>query len=98
LIEHGVDGLVCDSADVLALVHALRTYLAFPDRAVAAGEASRLSLARLRVHEFAERWAHVYQVAGEEYEVRRASAMPTKNRRRRGCSIFSGRGSTRSST
>ncbi|NUJ81629.1 glycosyltransferase family 4 protein [Methylocystis sp. FS] len=97
LIQHGVDGLVCDSADAVALVRALRAYLTFPDQAMAAGEASRLSLAHLRVHEFAERWAHVYQVASEEYGMRRARAMPPKNRRPRGRSIFSDRGSTRSS-
>lgn len=65
LIEHNVDGLVCQEASASALVHSLRTYLSDPALIDRHGVAARASLDRLRVGEFGKRWLETYLAAGD---------------------------------
>jgi glycosyltransferase involved in cell wall biosynthesis len=61
VIEHGVDGFVCEARTTQALATALDHYLADPATARRQGEAARASLARFRIDEFADRWTAVYR-------------------------------------
>ncbi len=60
LVTDGVDGTVCQEKTVEALVAACRRYLEEPDLAPRQGAAARVSLVRLGVAEFAERWDALY--------------------------------------
>jgi glycosyltransferase involved in cell wall biosynthesis len=65
VVEHGVDGSVCESRTAEALAAALETYFADPALAKRQGEAARASLKRFGVDEFADRWEAVYRRAQE---------------------------------
>ncbi|MDP1737483.1 MAG: glycosyltransferase family 4 protein [Caulobacter sp.] len=59
LIEHGVDGHVCESSTVEALEIALRYYLIDPLRAARHGRAAAASLGSFGGDSFAQRWVSV---------------------------------------
>ncbi|MDQ0463117.1 glycosyltransferase involved in cell wall biosynthesis [Caulobacter ginsengisoli] len=61
VIEHGVDGFICETRTAQALADALDAYVADPAMAKRQGEAARASLARFGVNEFAERWTAIYR-------------------------------------
>lgn len=60
LIEHEVDGLICEDASVDALAKCIRQYLENPQLAETHGQAGPASLKRLGVHKFAEKWQQVF--------------------------------------
>jgi glycosyltransferase involved in cell wall biosynthesis len=71
LIEHGVDGLVCDEASVPALASALRQYLSDPDLVRRHSDSARVSLERLEIPQFGLRWHGVYRAAVARSDRRR---------------------------
>jgi glycosyltransferase involved in cell wall biosynthesis len=66
LIEHGVDGLICAEVSISALSSALREYLSDPDLACRHGEAAQLSLERLEIPQFGQKWRAVYRLAAAQ--------------------------------
>jgi glycosyltransferase involved in cell wall biosynthesis len=63
LIEHGVDGLICTEATAMGLARVIGQYLSDPDLARLHGEAARLSLVRLEIPQFGQKWSAVYRAA-----------------------------------
>jgi glycosyltransferase involved in cell wall biosynthesis len=63
LVDHGVNGYVCEEASVASLVIALRTYLKDPTIALRQGKAARESLTKMGIPEFSERWLDVCSAA-----------------------------------
>lgn len=61
MIEHGVDGSICNSATSASLADSLEVYLRKPGLAALQGEAARSSLQRLGVQVFSQRWLQVYR-------------------------------------
>ncbi len=61
VVEHGVDGFICETRTAQALAGALETYLADPAMAKRQGKAAKASLAGFGVGEFAERWTAIYR-------------------------------------
>lgn len=76
LVEHGVDGIVCECASVQALTEALRAYLSEPDLVYRHGRAARASLTRLGVSRFARLWLDVYEATSSAPAL---TPVPAKN-------------------
>ena len=62
LVEHSRDGWICDEPNARSLETAIRHYLKHPDLLAEQGQAAFRSLRdRLRVQEYGERWAAIYE-------------------------------------
>lgn len=62
LIQHGVDGLLCDETTAAALEKALDVYLSDRELVTSHGAASRRSLERLEVSQFKMKWSEAYGI------------------------------------
>lgn len=69
LIQHGVDGLLCDEPNAAGLEKALDIYLSNRELVKSHGVASRRSLERLGVPQFKIKWAEAYGILDCEDQV-----------------------------
>lgn len=60
MIEHGVDGYVCEEKSVDSLVTALRFYLDDPEARTRQALAARSSLVKYKVDQFPDLWERIY--------------------------------------
>jgi glycosyltransferase involved in cell wall biosynthesis len=61
MIQHNVDGFICQNKSIEALIEALNSYMEDPSATVRHGAAAGASLDRLGVRQFASRWLALYE-------------------------------------
>jgi glycosyltransferase involved in cell wall biosynthesis len=65
LVEHRIDGWICNEVSAAALAEGLEYFLTNPCRSTCAGDAARYSLRKFSRESFAAAWSHEFDLAAK---------------------------------